>query len=72
MGLLLSQVIRHRWLSLIGLAIALLSISVGALTGSGVLIAVLIGIGGALMVAQVVVSVTRNVKAMREGKPPQF
>ena len=72
MGLVLSHYVRRRWLSLTGLVIALLAIPVGAATNNGVAIAVLIGVGGALMLAQVVVSVIRNLKAAWTGQPPQY
>lgn len=62
----------RRWLSLAGLALALLSIPAGYLARSDQVIVVGITLGAALMLAQVVVTVVRNVRAVRQGKPPTF
>lgn len=69
--MLLSWIVRRRWLTLGGLVIALLGIPIGAMTSHGVLVG-FVGVGVLLMFAQIAISVTKNVKAVREGRPPQF
>ena len=71
-GFLLSLILRRRWLSLAGLAVCFAAVPVGFLTSSNVITAGLIGIGGLLLLAQVVVSLRRNIRALREGQPPRF
>lgn len=72
MGLLLSYIIRRRWLSLTGLAVGFAAIAFGALTKNGTLLTIMVLAAMVLIFAGMVVSVYKNVKAMRAGQPPRF
>ena len=72
MGFLLSYIIRRRWLSLTGLAVGFAAIAFGALTKNGALLTIIALVAVALMFAGMVVSVCKNVKAVRAGQPPRF
>jgi hypothetical protein len=72
MGLLLSMVIRGRWLSLTGLVVGFAAIGIRLLTNNRTLATIVLIVAVLLMLAGTVVSVYRNVKAMRGGRPPWF
>jgi hypothetical protein len=71
MGLLLSMVMRGRWISLTGLAVGF-AIGIRFLTNNSTLVTIMFTIAVLLMLAGTVVSVYRNVKAVRTGEPPRF
>jgi hypothetical protein len=72
MGLLLSMVMRGRWISLTGLAVGFTAIGIRFLTNNSTLVTIMFTIAVLLMLAGTVVSVYRNVKAVRTGEPPSF
>jgi membrane-associated PAP2 superfamily phosphatase len=70
-GFLLSYLIHRRWLSLTGLAVGFAAIAFGALTKNGTLLTIMALVAVVLVFAGMVVSVYKNVKAMRAGRPPR-
>jgi hypothetical protein len=71
MGLIVSYVVRRRWLSLAGLGLALLGVPFYA-AGNPDVGAVFVFVGAGVMAVQVAISFFRNVHARGKGEPPTF
>ena len=71
MGLLLSMVVRKRWLSLAGLGVLVLGIVLGPLFRNGWLSGALLVIGLALMLLQIPVGLRHDMRVMKGTEPPR-
>ena len=68
-GILLSLIVRKRWLSLAGISLCLIGVVAGSSTGSVWLGGGLGAIGVALMLIQIPIGVRHDLRALKDSQP---